>query len=138
MHIVLLVVVLFVGERRIDAKASLLRPNQNNDIYVLQRSGAQIVAVSGFLNCDALMCPWLSIFCYVQRDTLDSDSRLIRRLRVCMTRDGEELFRVVGFEYAGSDSISHCIAGIQTKIRIDNKSSPTPNAPFHDRMKNYE
>lgn len=81
----------------IAALAEAMRPpNQNNDIYVIQRSGAQIVAVSGFLNCDSLMCPWLSIFCYVQRDSLEADLEKVRRLRVCMKRNGEWMDLVGG------------------------------------------
>lgn len=71
--------------------ATNLAPNSNSDIYVLQRSDAQIVAVNGFLNCDGLMCPWLSIYCYVQRDTVGNDYSRVRRLRVCMLRDGKLL-----------------------------------------------
>lgn len=88
---VLLLLAVVVDGHSCSTNGQRPEPNQNNDIFVLQRSGAQIVGVSGFLNCDAMMCPWLSIFCYVQRDTLETDARQIRRLRVCMTREGERL-----------------------------------------------
>lgn len=69
--------------------------------------------IADILNCDGIICPRESIFCYVQIDSICQLDR-IRRIRVCIDLNGNV-----------------------TKLQSDVKPNPHPGEPYHYMSANY-
>ncbi len=71
--------------------------------------------ISDILNCDGIICPWGSIFCYVQIDSIEGHLEYIHRVRVCMDENGD-----------------------QTTLISDVQPNPEPGAEYHFLSSNYD
>lgn len=88
-----------------------------NGMYLYNKTNKDIhftITFTDILNCDGIICPNGSIFCYVQIDSI-GNLAFIHRLRVCMDLKGEK-----------------------TKLVRDVRPNPRPGEHYHFYSGNYD